>query len=235
MNIWVQFKEIIFNLLLFLQGVLGNWGLAIIALTILFRLALMPLTIKQTRSMYEMQRIQPKLKELQVKYKDDKEKLQEETMKFYQEHKVNPFGGCLPLILQMPIFIALYQVLGFAGRKPGLMLQYLASHPGESARFFFILPDIVRAQRVAAAAAHARRAPAEDDRHLHGGLVPLLRMGQPRWGAALLGHLELHRRRATADPDEVDEAACRPPRRSGSAGEGRREGRKGHRTRQDTA
>ena len=62
----------------------------------------MPLTIKQTKSMYEMQRIQPKIKELQEKYKDDKEKLQEETLKFYQENKVNPFGGCLPLLLQMP-------------------------------------------------------------------------------------------------------------------------------------
>jgi YidC/Oxa1 family membrane protein insertase len=61
--------------------------------------------------MYEMQRIQPKIKELQKKYKDDKEKLQEETLKFYQENKVNPFGGCLPMLLQMPIFIALFTVL----------------------------------------------------------------------------------------------------------------------------
>ena len=90
---------------------------AIIALTVLFRLALMPLTIKQTKSMYEMQRIQPKIKELQKKYKDDKQKLQEETLKFYQDNKVNPFGGCLPMILQMPVFIALFQVLGGTEKK----------------------------------------------------------------------------------------------------------------------
>src|SRR5512137_1165318 len=98
MNLWVQFQQLIFTILLWLSDFLGNWGLAIIALTVLIRLALMPLTIKQTHSMYEMQRIQPKIKELQTKYKDDKEKLQEETLKFYQENKVNPFGGCLPLI-----------------------------------------------------------------------------------------------------------------------------------------
>jgi YidC/Oxa1 family membrane protein insertase len=148
MEIWVTFKELIFQLLQFLQQVLGNWGLAIIALTVLFRLALMPLTIKQTKSMYEMQRIQPKLKELQAKYKDDKETLQAETMKFYQENKVNPFGGCLPLILQMPIFIALFQVLGGTAKKPGVMLQYFEQlSPAAKAaavRFYFLLPDITK-------------------------------------------------------------------------------------------
>jgi YidC/Oxa1 family membrane protein insertase len=109
----------------------------------------MPLTIKQTKSMYEMQRIQPKLKELQVKYKDDKEKLQEETMKFYQENKVNPFGGCLPLILQMPIFFALFRVLGGTyDNKPGLMLQYFAKLPtdlkAEAVRFYFLIPNITK-------------------------------------------------------------------------------------------
>ncbi len=149
MNIWTSFMALIFTILTWLQGVLGNWGLAIIALTILFRLALMPLTIKQTKSMYEMQRIQPKLKELQAKYKDDKEKLQEETLKFYQENKVNPFGGCLPLILQMPIFIALFRVLGGTAEKnPGLMLQYFLKLPAdiraEAVKFYFVLPDITK-------------------------------------------------------------------------------------------
>lgn len=149
MGIWTTFKDLIFELLKFLQQILGNWGLAIIALTVLFRLALMPLTIKQTKSMYEMQRIQPKLKELQAKYKDDKEKLQEETLKFYQENKVNPFGGCLPLILQMPIFIALFQVLGgTATKRPGLMIQYFETLSptlkAAAVRFFFLLPDITK-------------------------------------------------------------------------------------------
>ncbi len=149
MNLWVQFQELIFTLLLWLESVLGNWGLAIIALTILFRLLLMPLTIKQTKSMYEMQRIQPKLKELQAKYKDDKEKLQEETLKFYSENKVNPFGGCLPLILQMPIFFALFRVLGGTYEKnPGLMLKYFLTLPAdlkaEAVKFYFVLPDITK-------------------------------------------------------------------------------------------
>ena len=109
----------------------------------LVRLALMPLTIKQTKSMYELQRIQPKIKELQKKYEDDKEKLQEETLKFYQENKVNPFGGCLPLLLQMPLLIALYQVLGGTAKKPGMLLKYLAEND-MIGRFFFLIPDIAK-------------------------------------------------------------------------------------------
>jgi YidC/Oxa1 family membrane protein insertase len=126
----------------------GDWGVAIILLTVVIRLALMPLTIKQTKSMYEMQRVQPKLKELQERYKDDKEKQQEEVMKFYQENKVNPFGGCLPSILQMPFFFALYQVLGRTNKGPGLMLKYLealpASEQARAVKFLFIVPDITK-------------------------------------------------------------------------------------------
>lgn len=139
--IWSSFKELIFMFLQLIEGYVGDWGLAIIVLTILVRLALMPLTAKQTRSMYELQRIQPKLKELQAKYKDDKEKLQEETLKFYQENKVNPFGGCLPMLLQMPLLIALYRVLGGTEKSPGLLMQYL-NQTGETGKFFFFIPDI---------------------------------------------------------------------------------------------
>jgi YidC/Oxa1 family membrane protein insertase len=89
----------------------GNYGVAIILLTVLVKLILLPLTIKQTRSMIAMQRIQPEIKKLQEKYKDDKERLSQEMMKFYKENKVNPLGGCLPLILQLPIFFALFTVL----------------------------------------------------------------------------------------------------------------------------
>lgn len=134
-----------------LHGWLGDYGLAIIALTILIRLALMPLTLKQTKSMYELQRIQPKIKELQEKHKNNKEKLQEETLKFYQENKVNPFGGCLPLLLQMPIFIALFRMLGTAGKTKGLFLQHIDSlePAAQTAAKAFkvgitILPDITK-------------------------------------------------------------------------------------------
>lgn len=137
--VWAEFKDLIFLALKSIHDVVGDWGMSIIVLTALFRLVLIPLTVKQTRSMYEMQRIQPKIKELQKKYADDKEKLQEETLKFYQENKVNPFGGCLPLILQMPIFFALYQVLGRTSKGgPGVLLKYLASRDEIGSFYFFI-------------------------------------------------------------------------------------------------
>jgi YidC/Oxa1 family membrane protein insertase len=88
-----------------------SWAVSIILLTILVRVILIPLTVKQFTSMRAMQKLQPKIKELQAKYKDDKQKLNEEMMKFYRENKVNPFGSCLPLLLQMPIFMALYFML----------------------------------------------------------------------------------------------------------------------------
>ncbi len=86
----------------------ASWGLAIILLTIVVRLILFPLTWKQYRSAQSMQAVQPKIKELQKKYKSDRAKLQQETMKLYQEHHVNPFASCLPLLLQLPVFISLY-------------------------------------------------------------------------------------------------------------------------------
>jgi len=91
--------------------VIANYGIVIILLTIIVRIILIPLTISQTRSMAKMQKIQPELKELQKKYKDDKQKLQQETMEFYKKNNVNPLAGCLPLIFQMPVFFALFQAL----------------------------------------------------------------------------------------------------------------------------
>ena len=93
-----------------------SWGLAIIGLTIIVRLVLFPLTWKQFSSAQAMQAVQPKLKELQKKYKGDRAKLQAETMKLYQEHRVNPFASCLPIVLQLPVFIALYATI--AGKGP---------------------------------------------------------------------------------------------------------------------
>ncbi len=140
---WAQFQQMIFQVLLYLEGITNDWGMAIILLTLGMRVLLLPLTWKQTKSMVEMQRIQPHLKALQVKYKDDKEKLSEETMKYYSENKVNPLGGCLPLLLQMPILFALYQVLGGTEAKPGVMMTYLAGPPEQTASFYNILPDLV--------------------------------------------------------------------------------------------
>lgn len=88
-----------------------SWAISIIFLTVIVRVLLIPLTVKQYTSMRAMQRLQPKIKELQKKYKDDRQKLNEELMKFYRENQVNPFGSCLPLVLQIPIFMALYFML----------------------------------------------------------------------------------------------------------------------------
>ena len=88
-----------------------SYGLAIVLLTIAVRLVLFPLTAKQAKSMQAMQRVQPELKRLQTKYKNDRQKLNEEMMKFYKENNINPLAGCLPLLLQMPLFIVLYNVI----------------------------------------------------------------------------------------------------------------------------
>jgi YidC/Oxa1 family membrane protein insertase len=94
-----------------IYNLVPNYGLSIIILTILIRLLVFPLGIKQIKSMQHMQAIQPKVKELQKKYKGNKQKLQEEQMKLYKEAGVNPLGGCLPLLLQFPLLIAMYAVI----------------------------------------------------------------------------------------------------------------------------
>src|SRR6516162_3801454 len=97
--------------LAFVYSIIPNLGVAIILLTLVVMLILYPLTAKQAKSMIAMQRVQPEIKKLQAKYKGDRQKLNEEMMKFYQENKINPLAGCLPLVVQLPIFFALYRVL----------------------------------------------------------------------------------------------------------------------------
>lgn len=104
-------SQLLLKFLDILYGIVRNWGWAIIILSIAIYLMLFPLTLKQMRSMKEMQMLQPRIEELKKLYKDNPQKLQKETMELYREHKVNPLGGCLPLLLQMPIFFALYQAL----------------------------------------------------------------------------------------------------------------------------
>jgi YidC/Oxa1 family membrane protein insertase len=88
-----------------------SYALAITLLTLAVMLVLSPLTLKSTRNMLEMQHLQPELKKIQQKYKNDKQKLNEEMMAFYKEHKVNPLAGCIPMVLQMPVFIVMYRVI----------------------------------------------------------------------------------------------------------------------------
>ena len=99
------------RLLHIVYNAVGNYGIAIIIFTIIVKLVMIPLTIKQTKSMKNMQEIQPKIKEIQKKYANDKEKMNEKVMALYKEHNVNPFGGCLPLLIQFPIIIGLFTVL----------------------------------------------------------------------------------------------------------------------------
>jgi len=101
------------QILAWIYDVVPNWGLSIIILTVLIRLVLLPLGIKQIRSMQNMQIIQPKVKQIQQKYKGNKQKQQEEIMALYREHGVNPLSGCWPTLLQFPILIAMYSVVRF--------------------------------------------------------------------------------------------------------------------------
>jgi YidC/Oxa1 family membrane protein insertase len=88
-----------------------SWGASIIGLTVVIRAAILPLTFRQVRSMQALQRLQPEMKRIQERYKDDKQRQQQEMMKFYQEHGVNPLASCLPLLLQLPFFLSLFYLL----------------------------------------------------------------------------------------------------------------------------
>ena len=98
-------------ILVFFHDLGLGWGMAIVGLTLLVRMALLPLTLKQFKSMQSMAQLQPEIKKLQTKYKNDKERLNQEMMRFYRENKVNPFASCLPLVAQLPVFLALFYML----------------------------------------------------------------------------------------------------------------------------
>src|SRR5688500_5773062 len=98
-------------ILVFFHDLGLGWGIAIVALTVMVRMLLLPLTLKQFKSMQSMARLQPEIKKLQTKYKNDKERLNQEMMRFYRENKVNPFASCLPLVAQLPVFLALFYML----------------------------------------------------------------------------------------------------------------------------
>jgi len=101
----------LFWLLKWLHGLIGNWGWAIIVMTIMIKAAFYPLNAAAARSMGKMKLVAPKLKSLQEQYKDDKQALQIKMMELYKQEKINPLGGCLPIVVQIPVFIALYWVL----------------------------------------------------------------------------------------------------------------------------
>ena len=128
---WEAFTNLITQVLTAIYGFCGDWGLSIIILTLIVRLLIMPLMTRSTRSSAKMQVLQPKLQELQERYADDPERLQKEMSKFYAENEFNPLGGCLPVLLQMPIFFALFGVIRSVGDLSG-----------GTASFYNIVPDL---------------------------------------------------------------------------------------------
>jgi len=111
------------------------WAWSIVALTIIVRMLLVPLTVKQIHSMQSLQRLAPQMKEIQKKYKADKKKQNEELMKFYRENNVNPAASCLPMLAQLPVFLGLYYSLRAFSREPA------SKHPG-SLSFLHFIPSI---------------------------------------------------------------------------------------------
>jgi YidC/Oxa1 family membrane protein insertase len=128
-----------------------SWGGAIIALTVTVRALLIPLTYKQLKGMRALQALQPQIKEIQAKYKNDRQRMQQEMMRFYQENKVNPFASCIPLIAQLPVFITLFYVLqhdlreDICGQTAKTCSEF-AVQQGHAAGFFgesfLIIPDL---------------------------------------------------------------------------------------------
>ena len=119
-----------------LHGSIGlSWAWSIVALTVIVRMLLVPLTVKQIHSMQNLQRYAPQMKEIQKKYKQDKQKQNEELMKFYKENQINPAASCLPMLVQLPVFIALYYALRHFAKEPA------ALHPG-SLSFLHFIPSI---------------------------------------------------------------------------------------------
>lgn len=118
MNPWTALLDLLGSILAFFYSLIPNYGVAIILLTLLIGAITFPLTLKQTRSMRAMQFIQPQVKKLQAEYKHDRQELNQRLMALYQENNVNPASGCLPLLIQMPIWFALFSVLRTPDRFP---------------------------------------------------------------------------------------------------------------------
>src|SRR2546427_7829603 len=119
-------EHLLRDVLDWIHGTIGlPWAWSIVALTILVRVVLVPLTVRQIHSMQSMQAHMPEMKAIQQKYKTDKKRQQEELMKFYRENQINPAASCLPLLAQLPVFFALYLVLKHFPHQPGDNLSWL--------------------------------------------------------------------------------------------------------------
>ncbi|HHO65521.1 MAG TPA: membrane protein insertase YidC, partial [Epsilonproteobacteria bacterium] len=141
---WFTFlSKPFFKVLLWINGLIGNWGWAIILFTLLVKLVLFPLSYKGMMSMQKLKDLAPKMKELREKYKEDPAKLNMKMMEMYKKHGANPMGGCLPMLLQIPVFFALYRVLLNADELqgavwiPGWIENLAAADP------YYILPVLM--------------------------------------------------------------------------------------------
>lgn len=130
---WEIFKNWIYDIIHFFYTFCGDWGLAIIIVTIIFRIIVSPLMHMSAKSSFQMQKIQPLMQELQAKFSDDPVRLQQEMQKMYAEIKFNPVIGCLPVLLQMPIFMAMFQTL-----------REMGSRVEGTYQFYNLVPDLVQ-------------------------------------------------------------------------------------------
>jgi YidC/Oxa1 family membrane protein insertase len=120
-NLFSPVVDVLGGILLFLHGYGLPWWLSIVALTVIVRALLFPLTVKQIKSMRAMQELKPEMDRIRSEHKDDRQKQQEELMKLYQEKRINPLGGCLPILVQMPIFIGIFYVIREFGGSAGMI------------------------------------------------------------------------------------------------------------------
>jgi YidC/Oxa1 family membrane protein insertase len=216
-----------------------DWGLSIIGLTVLVRLAIVPLTIKQIKSMNALRALQPQIKELQEKHKGDRQAMNQAMMRFYQENKVNPFSSCLPLLLQLPIFMSLFYLLRSndfsrrvedSGQQSFLFIHDLAAkaHGGE----LVVLMILFIGSQVASTMVMSVSVDKTQQRIML--LLPLFFAALiPNFPAGLILYWittnfwtlgqQLVVRRLSPPPQPVLAAQGKPPRRTAKSGEGEQE------------
>lgn len=130
---WEAILDVVFQVFAFFEGIFGDWGLAIIVVTVIFRILMTPIMFKQSKSSYEMQKMTPLMNKVRETFADDPVRQNQEMQKIYAETKFNPLAGCLPMVIQIPIFMALYQVLQHIG-------DYTS---GTTFQFYNIIPDLL--------------------------------------------------------------------------------------------
>ena len=132
-KMWEAFKDFIFWVIQAFYNICGDWGLAIIIITLIFRAAITPLMYTQSKSSYNMRKIQPLITQIKERFPDDVQRQNEETQKLYAQAKFNPLAGCVPMLIQMPIVIALFQVLREMSERVSDTTNYV---------FFHLVPDL---------------------------------------------------------------------------------------------